>query len=114
MADTNNHAVVVVNAAGKLRFRYTGHMHLRLFGMFLECTPVRIAPDSQGRILIAEDYNYSIHILDQDRHFLRYSNKVNDYYLHRNGVFGLRVDSKGNLFVGGHNPGNVKKIQYST
>ena len=113
MADFNTHAVVVVNAAGKLRSRYTGHMHLRVIGMFLECSPVGIAPDSQGRILIA-DYNYSIHILDQDRHFLRYSKKVNDYYLHRNGVFGLCVDSKGNLFVGGHNPGNVKKIQYST
>ena len=114
MADFNTHAVVVVNAAGKLRSRYTGHMHLRVFGMFLECTPVCIAPDSQGRILIAEDYNYSIHIFDQDGHFLRYFKKVNDCYLHMNGVFGLCVFPEGNLFVGGHSTGNVKKIQYST
>nr|XP_022308028.1 uncharacterized protein LOC111114031 [Crassostrea virginica] len=112
VADINARAVVVVNAAGKLRFRYTGHMHIS--GIFLECTPVGIATDSQGRILIAEIYNYSIHILDQDGHFLRYFNKVNDCYLNTNDVFGLCVDSNGNLFLGGHYTGNVKKIQYST
>ncbi|XP_022304651.2 uncharacterized protein LOC111111793 [Crassostrea virginica] len=112
VADLNAHAVVVVNAAGKLRFRYTGHMHIS--GIFLECVPVGIATDSQGRILIADIENYSIHILDQDGHFLRYFNKVNDCYLHTNDVSGLCVDSKGNLFVGGYYTGNVKKIQYST
>ena len=112
VADTNAHAVVVVNAAEKLRFRYTGHMHIS--GIFQECVPVGIATDSQGRILIADIYNYSIHILDQDGHFLRFFDKVNDCYLRTNRVFGLCVDSKGNLFVGGYNNGNVKKIQYST
>lgn len=87
---------------------------MHISGIFLECVPVGIATDSQGRILIAEIDNYSIHILDQDGHFLRYFNKVNDYYLNTIGISGLCVDSKGNLFVGGYNNGNVKKIQYST
>ena len=87
---------------------------MHISGNFLECYPVGIATDSQGRILIAEGYNYCIHILDQDGHFLRFFDKVNDCYLRTNNVSGLCVDSKGNLFVGGYNNDNVKKIQYST
>ena len=95
VADYHAEAVVVVSAAGKLRFRYPGG------------SPRGISTDSQANILIANFHGHRINIIDQDGHFLRYIDICGLLYPH-----GLCVDSSDNLFVVEYRTGKVKKIQY--
>ena len=101
VADFTAGAVVVVSAAGKLRFRYTGGPSSTKDPF----KPLGITTDSQSRILVANANNMCIHILDPNGQFLRYidSNVRISYDLY--------VNSKDNLFVPEYT-GKVKIIQY--
>ncbi|XP_062585813.1 uncharacterized protein LOC134247470 [Saccostrea cucullata] len=83
-------AAVVVNQAGKLRFRYTGFTPAPMNEPF---SPRGITRDSQSHIVLANNKNDSIDIIDQNGHFLRYIRCGLSYSR------GLCIDINDNLFV---------------
>ncbi|XP_062595052.1 E3 ubiquitin-protein ligase TRIM71-like [Saccostrea cucullata] len=100
VSDYGASAVVVVNQAGKLRFRYTDSNALNF-------APRGIATDSQSQILIADCENHCITILNQDGNLLSYINNC-DVYL----PFGICINSKDNLVLAELSSGVVKIIRY--
>nr|XP_022333992.1 uncharacterized protein LOC111130975 [Crassostrea virginica] len=102
VADYDAGSVVVVSAAGDFRFRYEGPPSIsRGF------RPRGITTDSRANILTSDWENKSVHIIDQNGHFLHFIHKCGLQNPH-----GLFVDSKDNLVVGEYVTGKVKKLQY--
>lgn len=99
VSDSKANRVVVVNQAGKYRFKYE----------VIEESfyPRNIATDSQSRILVADSTNHRIHILDRDGRLLRRL-----YDSRRKGPCCLCVDTEDNLFVAEMETGLVNKIRY--
>ncbi|XP_048773505.2 E3 ubiquitin-protein ligase TRIM71-like [Ostrea edulis] len=103
VADCGAAAVVVVNQAGKLRFRYTGHTPAPQNQSF---DPRGITTDSQSHILTADINNHCVHIIEQDGQFLRYI----DWGLSE--PWGLCIDINDNVFVAQLRNKQVKKMKY--
>ncbi|XP_062575716.1 tripartite motif-containing protein 3-like [Saccostrea cucullata] len=103
VSDYGAGAVVVVNQAGELRFRYTGHTPAPKSKPF---NPQGIATDSQSHILTADYDNRCVHIIDKDGQFLRYIG------CELNGPLGLCIDTNDNLLVVSFRNKQVKKIKY--
>ncbi|XP_062600376.1 uncharacterized protein LOC134262011 [Saccostrea cucullata] len=103
VSDEGAKTVVVVNQAGKLRFKYIGHTPAQKNRPF---NPLGITTDSQSHILTADINNDCVHIIDQDGQFLRYIE------CGLSEPWGLCTDTNDNLFVVQFRNTQVKKIKY--
>lgn len=102
VSDVNARCVVVLNKAGRVRFRYDGTpaRQMKTFN------PRDIATDVLCQIIVTDFYNSCLHILDQNGQFLRC---VDNCGLEQTNT--LSVDSKGRIWAGLFQSGVIKVIQ---
>lgn len=103
ISDDNAGVIIVVNLAGKVRFRYDGKP-ARKNNQF---SPKNIVTDSLSQIIVADNGNSCLHIIDQDGQFLKC---VDNCEL--DNVHALSVDDEGRLWAGLLTSGEIKVIQY--
>ncbi|XP_062616406.1 uncharacterized protein LOC134278093 [Saccostrea cucullata] len=103
VSDSRAKAVVVVNQAGKLRFRYTGHSPAPKNKPFSQRG---ISTDSHSHILSADEYNDCVHIIDQVGQFLHY------IVCGLSDPWGLCTDTNDNLFDAQYGNRQMKKLKY--
>lgn len=103
ISDDNAGVIIVVNLAGKVRFRYNGKP-ARKNNQF---SPRNIVTDSLSQIIVADNGNSCLHILDQDGQFIKC---VDNCELDK--VHALSVDGEGRLWAGLFKSGIIKVIQY--
>lgn len=103
ISDDNAGVMIVVNLAGKVRFRYDGKPAKKNY----QFRPRNIVTDSLKQIIIADYSNSCLHIIDQDGKFLKC---VDDCGL--DNVHALSVDDEGRLWAGLSKSGIIKVIQY--
>lgn len=104
VADSHAGVIVVVNQAGRFRFRYTGHPNSSKAKPF---KPYGITTDSWSQILTSDSDNHCIHILDQTGQFLHYIKNC-----HLQNPHGLCVDDRFNLIMAEYYSGMIKIIKY--
>lgn len=104
VSDSRLGSVVVVNKAGKLRFKYCGNSSSDTEKPFI---PFGICVNSYYHILIADCNNNSIHIIDHDGKFLC---KIDNCGLEN--PCGICLDKNEHLLIAEQYSGNVKKILF--
>nr|XP_022311816.1 tripartite motif-containing protein 3-like [Crassostrea virginica] len=103
VSDPNADTVVVVDTAGRVRFRYDGTPARREKSF----DPRGIVTDALSQIIVTDYKNDCLHILDQNGQFLRC---LDDCGLKKPVL--LSVDSEGRLWVGLCDTGEIKVIEY--
>ncbi|XP_062591436.1 uncharacterized protein LOC134252913 [Saccostrea cucullata] len=103
VADWAGEAVVVFNALGDFRFRYTGNVSETKLKKF---KPYDIATDINQNMLVTDTENNLIHVIDQDGNVIRHIE-----HLHVS-VGPFCIDSQENLFIGDISTGLVQLIKY--
>lgn len=103
ISDDNADVMIVVNLAGKVRFRYDGKP-ARKNNQF---SPRNIVTDSLNQIIIADYSNSCLHIINQDGQFLKCVDNCGLDNVHT-----LSVDDEGRLWAGLFKSGIIKIIQY--
>ncbi|XP_078327926.1 uncharacterized protein LOC144623401 [Crassostrea virginica] len=101
VADKAGQAVVVVDGAGKLRFKYKGNFNVTF--MLNIFSPSDIVTDINNLILISYGCT-TIDVIDSDGNFLR--------YLYYSCSGGMSIDIDNNLVVGDSKDGKIKIIKY--
>lgn len=104
VSDSRLGSVVVVNKAGKLRFKYCGNSSSDTEKPFI---PFGICVNSYYHILIADCNNNSIHIIDHDGKFLC---QIDNCGLEN--PCGICLDENEHLLIAEQYSGNVKKILF--
>ena len=102
VSDTSANIVIVMDRAGRVRFRCDGRPARR---MTLFCSR-GIVTNAFSQIIVADINNDCLHIIDQNGQFLRC---VDDSGLEK--PHGLSVDSKWRLWVGCES-GKIVVIEY--
>ena len=103
VSDRNAETVIVVDRAGRVRFRYDGKQ-TEIKGYFI---PIGIVTDSRSQIIVSDIGNDCLHIIDQNGKYLKCVAHCGLEF-----AWGLSLDSKGRLWVALGLQKVIKVIKY--